>query len=106
MIPWGGNTNCYLKLVCLMGLKKSPLILLQSYLWGYLGVFFGILDVFFDYFSMISDICQFRWNLEAVVKYQKNKNISYFQNALEEEKNIDKLEKPVLSHLFRKANNS
>ena len=89
-----------------MGLKKSPLILLQSYLWGYLGVFFGILDVFFDYFSMISDICQFRWNLEAVVKYQKNKNISYFQNALEEEKNIDKLEKPVLSHLFRKANNS
>ena len=78
-----------------MGLKKSPLILLQSYLWGYLGVFFGILDVFFDYFSMISDICQFRWNLEAVVKYQKNKNISYFQNALEEEKNIDKLEKPV-----------
>ena len=69
-----------------MGLKKSPLILLQSYLWGYLGVFFGILDVFFDYFSMISDICQFRWNLEAVVKYQKNKNISYFQNALEEEK--------------------
>ena len=89
-----------------MGLKKSPLILLQSYLWGYLGVFFGILDVFFDYFSMISDICQFRWNLEAVVKYQKNKNISYFQNALEEEKNIDKLEKPVLSHLFRKAKNS
>jgi len=31
------------------------------------------------------------------------KNISYFQK---EEKNIDKLEKPVLSHLFRKANNS
>ena len=74
-----------------MGLKKSPLILLQSYLWGYLGVFFGILDVFFDYFSMISDICQFRWNLEAVVKYQKNKNISYFQNALKEEKNIESL---------------
>jgi hypothetical protein len=74
-----------------MGLKKSPLILLQSYLWGVFRGTFGILDVFFDYFSMISDICQFRWNLEAVVKYQKNKNISYFQNALEEEKNIESL---------------
>jgi hypothetical protein len=74
-----------------MGLKKCPLILSQSYLWGVFRGTFGILDVFFDYFSMISDICQFRWNLEAVVKYQKNKNISYFQNALEEEKNIDKL---------------
>ena len=85
--------------------EKSLNIVAKLFVGVFRGIF-GILDVFFDYFSMISDICQFRWNLEAVVKYQKNKNISYFQNALEEEKNIDKLEKPVLSHLFRKANTS
>ena len=58
--------------------EKSLNIVAKLFVGVFRGIF-GILDVFFDYFSMISDICQFRWNLEAVVKYQRIQNYHTFK---------------------------